>query len=102
VIYQLNKYQAATLHRMANYESQQLITVVSPISEDSEATIKSLTEQKNDVLDLHGLGLLRDDDEELLQIASAVSLKLERPVRVFTITPIGRSMFHDTGKRPLN
>lgn len=103
MIYQLSKHQFEILHRMANIsEEEPLLTVVFPVANDDEDLRRNLLEARDSAQDLEGLGFLRYDDEDLIKIASEVALKLERPVRVYTLTKVGRMMFHRSEYRAKN
>lgn len=105
MIYQLNEYQTNLLNRMADTAAEgeePLTTFVYPLASDEESVRKAITEQRDELQDLEGLGFLRYDEERLIRIAGEVGMKLGRSVRVYTITPIGITMFREYGKRPTN
>lgn len=102
-IYQLSQRQYDVLSRMANLdEPLPVYTVVSPISTDDESLRTELTKERDEAHDLVGLGLTRSDIEGLDKIALAVSAKVGRPAKVYTITSVGFRMFHGTTKRATN
>lgn len=102
-IYQLNKRQYEVLTRMANLDEElPLYTVISPSPLDEDALRTELVKERESALDLQVLGFIRDDEEKLLQIAAAVSEKVDRATKVYTITPLGYTMFHNNARRSVN
>lgn len=105
MIYQLNEYQERVLGNMADIAAsgeEAIVTLIFPAESDDEKLRKAIIEQRDELQDLEGLGFLRYDEERLIKIASEVAMKLGRSVRVYTITPIGVTMFRDYGNRPKN
>ena len=98
-MYQLNKYQADVLNHMASYDGDPIVTVLAPADDDDEERKKTLIEVKKEMQDLHDLGFIRDDSEDLIQISTSLSTKLGRPVKVYTISPLGRNMFKGSTNR---
>lgn len=96
-MYELNKFQAEVLDRMANDEGGHVLTTVEPEESDSEEIKKSLTKQIQWTHDLVGLGFVDDQEESLLQIAQAASLRTNRTLHVYSLTKVGRILF--TGPR---
>lgn len=103
MIYQLTEDQYSSLYRMANMDEEvPMLTVVSPIRDDDDPMRKALIASREEAFDLQGLGLIRNDDENLLKIAQAVGERLGRSTRVYTLTPLGFKMFHGSKNRSIN
>ena len=97
--YQLTEFQSKQLHRMANVDGGNLLTIVGPHESDSAEEKKTLTEWLHNAQDLDGLGLLDEKSDLFHEVVGRVRAETGRIVKIYQLSKVGLLMFRDSKLR---